>query len=156
MFSESKHVNPQWRGRVHMVARLTKISNTSRYFRVAKWEALFKGLRVFISGNPVVFLCGQIKPCCSLCIMLYSLLFRNLTLFYSNLNSVLVFKLSAVHCCTRATISIQRQLYRYSYRQISVTIHRCIEHRTSVHNHRRIALYQIFQFNSLPNLPKMY
>ncbi len=58
--------------------------------------------------------------------MLYSLFFINLTLFYSVLNGVLVFKLSAVHCCTHATISIQRQLYWYSYRQISVTIHRDI------------------------------
>ncbi len=32
-----------------------------------------------------------------------------------------------VHCCTRATISIQDQLYRYSYHQISVTIHRRID-----------------------------
>ncbi len=32
-----------------------------------------------------------------------------------------------VQCCTRATILIQGQLYRYSYRQISVTIHRHID-----------------------------
>ncbi len=36
------------------------------------------------------------------------------------LNCVLVFKLSAVHFYSRATISIQGQLYRYSYHQISV------------------------------------
>ncbi len=54
---------------------------------------------VSISGNPVVLLCGQIK----------------------HLNCVLIFKLSAVHCCTRATISIQGKLYRYSYHQINVS-----------------------------------
>ncbi len=111
-----------------MVARLTKISNTFSSISVLrKCEALFRGLRFYISGNPVVFLCGQIKPCCSLYIILYSLFFRNLALFDSILNCVLVFKLSAVHCCTRATILIQGQLYRYSYRQISVTIHRRID-----------------------------
>ncbi len=68
------------------------------------------GLRLFISGNPVVFLCGHILTC-----------------LLNILNGVLVFKWSAVHCCTRATISIQGQLYRYSYRQISVTIHAHIE-----------------------------
>ncbi len=41
------------------------------------------------------------------------------------LNSV--FKLSAVHFCTRDTISIHGQLYRYSYHETSVTIHRCID-----------------------------
>ncbi len=56
--------------------------------------------------------------------------FLETSLFYSILNGVLVFKLSVVHCCTRATISIQGQLYRYSYHQISVTIHRRIEHST--------------------------
>ncbi len=59
--------------------------------------------------------------------MLYSLFFRNHALFYSILNGVLVFKLRAAHWCTHATISIQGQLYRYSYRQISVTIHRRID-----------------------------
>ncbi len=59
--------------------------------------------------------------------MLYSLFFRNHALFYFILNSVLVFKLRAAHWCTRATISIQGELYRYWYRQISVTIHRRID-----------------------------
>ncbi len=104
MFSESKRVYPQRRERVHMVARLTKISNTlSIYFCIAQVMALFRELLLFISGNPVVFLCGQIKHCCSLYVMLYSLFFRNLALFYSILNCVLVFKLSSVHCRTRAT-----------------------------------------------------
>ncbi len=68
--------------------------------------------------------------------MLYSLFFRNLALFDSILNGVLVFKLSVVHCCTRATISIQ-ELFRYSYRQISVTIHRRIDiSNTALHDIR--------------------
>ncbi len=50
------------------------------------------------------------------------------------LNCVLVLKLSPVHCCTCATISIQGQLYRYSYRQISVTIHHRIEHSTTMYS----------------------
>ncbi len=49
----------------HVVARLTKISITlSRYSVFRKWEAPLRGLRLFISGNPVVLLCGQIKHWC--------------------------------------------------------------------------------------------
>ncbi len=88
--------------RVHMAARLTKISITlSRCFRIEQVGSSVSGitsLTLFISGNPVVFLCSQIKHFCLLNI----------------LNCVLVFKLSVVHCCARATISIQVQLYPYS------------------------------------------
>ncbi len=83
----------------------------SRYFRIAQVGSCVWGLCLFISGNPVVFLCGHIKHWYLLNI----------------LNWVLVFKLSAVHCCTHAKISIQGQLYRYSYHQISVMIHRHID-----------------------------
>ncbi len=100
------------RVRVHMVARLKNINITlSRYFRIAQVGSCVWGLCLFISGNPVVFLCGHIKHWYLLNI----------------LNRVLVFKLSAVHCCTHAKISIQGQLYRYSYHQISVMIHRHID-----------------------------
>ncbi len=110
VFRKQARLSTVERARVHMVARLTKISNTlSRYFRIAQVEALFRGSRLFISGNPVVFLCGQIKPCCSLYIILYSLFFRNLALFYTILNGVYVFKLSAV---TAAHVSQKR--YRTS------------------------------------------
>ncbi len=67
------------RAHVHMVPRVTKITHLADISVLRKWEALFRGLRLFIWGNPVVFLCGQMKPCCSLYIMLYSLFFRNLT-----------------------------------------------------------------------------
>ncbi len=81
------------RVRVHMVARLTKIRNTfSRYFH----KALFWGLHLFISGNQVVFLCGQI--------------IHGLNI----LKDVLVFILNTVDCCTRVTISKQGQLYLLS------------------------------------------
>ncbi len=112
-----------------MVPRVTKITHLADISVLRKWEALFRGLRLFIWGNPVVILCGQMKPCVAyiLCSIHY---FLETSLFYSILNGVLVFKLSVVHCCTRATISIQGQLYRYSYHQISVTIHRRIEHST--------------------------
>ncbi len=63
VFRKQARLSTVERERVHMVVRLTKISNTlSRYFHIA-WEALFWGLRHFISGNPVVFLWGQIKHC---------------------------------------------------------------------------------------------
>ncbi len=99
----------------YSVSVLTKLNATSVNLAdvsvLSKWEALFRGLHLFISDNPVVFLCRQIKHFCLLNI----------------LNCVLVFKLSAVHCCARATISIQGLLYRYSNRQISVTIQRRID-----------------------------
>ncbi len=38
------------------------LSNTfSRYFCIVQMASSVSGLRLFISGNPVVFLCGQIK-----------------------------------------------------------------------------------------------
>ncbi len=63
--------------------------------------------------------------------MLYSLFFRNLALFYSVLNGVLVFKLSASTAAHVPQYRYRVPLYQYSYRQISVTIHRRIEHSTT-------------------------
>ncbi len=128
MFSESKRVYPQWRERVHMVARLTKISNTfSRYFRIAQVGSSVSGITSLYIRQPR--LCSSVARlnivvAYMLCSIHYC--FRNLAHFYYILNGVLIFKLSEVHFCTRATISIQGQLYRFSYRQISVTIHRQI------------------------------
>ncbi len=103
--------------RIHRVARLTKISITlSRYFRIAQ-------VRSFVLG--ITSLLYQATQKCSSAVRVKMVL--------NILNCVLVLKLSPVHCCTCATISIQGQLYRYSYHQISVTIHRHIEHSTTVY-----------------------
>ncbi len=133
VFRKQARLSTVERERVHMVARLTKISNSfSRYFRIAQEGSSVSGITsLYIRATPVVFLCGQIKPGSNLVVayILCSIhyFFRNHALFYSILNAVLVLKLRAAHWCTRATISIQGQLYRYWYRQISATIHRRID-----------------------------
>ncbi len=100
----SKRIYPWWREereRVHMVVRLTKTSITlSRYFCIAQVGSSVLGITSLYIRQPSMFLSGQIKHWC----------------FFNILNGVLVFKLSAVQCCTCATISIQGQLYRYLYR----------------------------------------
>ncbi len=94
-----------------MFARLTKISSTlSRYFHIAQVGSSVSGITSLCIRQPSSV---PLQP--------------DLTLVLNILNCVLIFKLSVVHCCTRATILIQGQLYQYSYRQISVTIHHRID-----------------------------
>ncbi len=62
VFRKQVRLSTVERAWVHMVARLTKISNTlSRYFHIAQVGSSVSRLRLFISSNPVVFLCGQIN-----------------------------------------------------------------------------------------------
>ncbi len=56
---------------------------------------------------------------------------------FTNFALFLVFKLSGVHCCALAAISILKQLYRYWNCQIPVMIHLRIEHSPREHLYYR-------------------
>ncbi len=87
-----------------------------------KREALIRRSRLFISGNPVVFICCQIKPCPSLYIMLHSLYFRNLHVStpFERCSYIQIKHGPLLHTC-------------HNIDTVRRNVHRRIEHSTNVH-----------------------